>query len=200
MTAHRLFALCILGFATCLLAAGDLHRAAADDQDDKKVEKIKEKPVPVQEPLQMLLDKNKTLVPALIAALRDGDPEVRQTTAYTLVSLGKGAVPALTTALGDKDPELRANAANILGQFGKLAQDALPALLQALKDPDAEVRRRVIYAISRIVEASSSAGLASREIVPTSAAMPRAVDPRPRDPGLLLPVRTPKPLPPLEQN
>jgi HEAT repeat protein len=172
---------------------------------DKEPEKIKEMPKLSPDPIQELVGKNKDLVGVLVAALRDGDPEVRQTTAYTLVNLGKEAVPALTAALGDKDPELRANAAIVLGQFGKLAQDALPALLQAMKDPDPEVRRRVIYAISRIVEASSR--LPSPEPVGGWAKAPGAgliqtgglADYRPRNPGLLSKPQVPKPLPPLER-
>jgi len=183
-----------------------------DKTKDKEPEKIKEMPKLKPDPVQELVGKNKDLIPVLVAALRDGDPEVRQTTAYTLVNLGKEAVPALTVALGNKDPELRANAAIVLGQFGKLAQEALPALLQAMKDPDPEVRRRVIYAISRIVEASSSLpssendwrrswGKPQHDTMPAAAVVPTSSG-RPRDPGLLLKGQKepqPKPLPPLER-
>ncbi|MBL8797936.1 MAG: HEAT repeat domain-containing protein [Planctomycetia bacterium] len=199
MIARRLFTLVFLVLTLFLATTGEVHHATAVEQakDKEKAkepepEKIKELPKLKADPVQELVGKHKDLIPVLIAALRDGDSEVRQTTAYTLTQLGKEAVPALTAALGDKDPELRANAAIVLGQFGKQAQDALPALLHAMQDPDPEVRRRVIYAISRIVEASSREesdawrGYATAATLVPVRQVSTVADYRPRDPGLML--------------
>jgi hypothetical protein len=122
----------------------------ADAQAPQK-DKPKEKPS-APTPVQKVLDKNKELIPALIASLQDPDAEIRQRSAHALLSLGKDAVPPLIAALQSKDRELRANAAYLLASFGQLAQDALPPLVEAMKDPDLEVRRRVIYAIDRIID------------------------------------------------
>ncbi len=59
-------------------------------------------------------------------------------------------VPALVEALKDKEPEVRWGAANGLGYYGEQARDAIPALQAIQHDPDARVRRAVGAALARI--------------------------------------------------
>lgn len=59
-------------------------------------------------------------------------------------------VPALIEALKDKQPDIRLSAAIKLGSFGDRAKEAIPALQAALQDRDARVREAAGIAISRI--------------------------------------------------
>lgn len=59
-------------------------------------------------------------------------------------------VPALIEALKDKDPDVRWSAAIGLGYFGEKAEAALPALDEAKRDTDPRVREGARVAISRI--------------------------------------------------
>ena len=64
---------------------------------------------------------------------------------------GRKAVPALTAALKDKQSDVRWSAAIGLGYFGEEARDAIPALQEAaLRDRDARVREAARVAVSRI--------------------------------------------------
>lgn len=131
--------------------------------------------------VEQLLARHKELLPTLIPLLKDPDAEIRQMAAVTLTQLGRHAVPALTSALTEKDRDLRANAAHVLGQLGRTSQEALPALLKALKDEDAEVRRRSAYAIQCVVaDTGANPVQPPSPYVPVQAACCR--------PGLLYPV------------
>jgi hypothetical protein len=136
----------------------------------------------------------KDVVPALLDALADADGSVRQLAAATLIKIGPDTVPALVVALTTKDAARRANVAYVLGQLGEPAQEALPALAKALKDDDAEVRRRAAYALHNIVrgneEESAGGGAPLPRLGPR--AMPGGGPPAramqaPLDPGLLVP-------------
>jgi len=59
-------------------------------------------------------------------------------------------VPALSAALKDKESDVRRSAALGLGNLGELARDAIPSLVEAQKDSDARVRKAVEIALSRI--------------------------------------------------
>jgi HEAT repeat protein len=59
-------------------------------------------------------------------------------------------VPALVEALKDKEPDVRWSAAIKLGTFGDRAREALPALEAVLNDHDARVREAAGKAMSRI--------------------------------------------------
>jgi hypothetical protein len=93
----------------------------------------------------------KELIPGLMDALKDTDPEVRQHTAMALAALGQEAIAPLVKALDDPVKEKRASAAYALGQMGHNAQEAIPALLKTLKDDEATVRRSASQAISRVL-------------------------------------------------
>ena len=77
----------------------------------------------------------KELIPALIDALKDSDPDVRQSAAGALASMGRQAVTPLLDIVKDqgKDKELRANAAYVLGLMGSNGREALPTLTKMLK-------------------------------------------------------------------
>src|SRR5262245_30426856 len=68
----------------------------------------------------------KDLIPSLMEALKDTDPEVRQHTAMALAALGHEAVAPLMKALEDPIKEKRSGAAYALGQMGYNAQEAIP--------------------------------------------------------------------------
>src|SRR6185369_9080165 len=61
-----------------------------------------------------LARQHKELIPSLIEALKDTDPEVRQHTAMALATLGRDALPPLINALEDPVTEKRAAAAYAL--------------------------------------------------------------------------------------
>ena len=95
------------------------------------------------------------LVPALIEALKDSDPDVRQHTALALAAIGADALKPLRDALKDTNKDLRAGAAYALGQMGYTGRDAIPELVKTLKDDDPNVRRAAAQAVSRIVSSES---------------------------------------------
>jgi HEAT repeat protein/lysophospholipase L1-like esterase len=90
-------------------------------------------------------------VPALAAALRAPEPDVRREAVIALQKIGPGAapaVPALIEAMGD--PELRWRVPDALGSIGPPARSATDALTRALRDPSATVRWRAALALGSI--------------------------------------------------
>lgn len=94
---------------------------------------------------------DESVVPKLIAALKDSDPEVRANLATALAKCGPVAIEPLVEALKDRQATRRAGAAYALALMGYPARSAVPALVDLLDDPDLEVRRQASYAISRLV-------------------------------------------------
>jgi HEAT repeat protein/beta-lactamase regulating signal transducer with metallopeptidase domain len=91
-------------------------------------------------------DTTSIAVPALIAALRDPDVEVRRVAVQSLSNFeDPRAVPGLVGALKDTDTEVRMYAAVALGNLGD--ERALPGLLAALKDSNSEVRQHALSAL-----------------------------------------------------
>jgi HEAT repeat protein len=62
---------------------------------------------------------------------------------------GKEAAPALVAALKADESEVRSAAAHALGHFGPLDESAREALRKALGDPNGEVRRAAAAALLR---------------------------------------------------
>jgi HEAT repeat protein len=91
-------------------------------------------------------DTTSIAVPALIAALKDGDVEVRRAAVQSLSNLDDPrAIPAFIEALRDADSEVRACAAGALGQFED--KRTIAPLMGALKDADKDVRRAAISSL-----------------------------------------------------
>ena len=75
-------------------------------------------------------------VPALVDALQDPKPRVRELAALALARMGPEAetsVPELIMALQDSDLEVQRSAARALGQIGPEANQAIPALLETIR-------------------------------------------------------------------
>lgn len=91
-------------------------------------------------------DTTSIAVPALMAALKDGDVDVRRAAVQSLSNLDDPrAIPAFIDALRDADSEVRATAANALGQFED--KRSIAPLMAALKDADKDVRRAAISSL-----------------------------------------------------
>lgn len=91
-------------------------------------------------------DTTSIAVPALMAALKDGDVEVRRAAVQSLSNLDDPrAIPAFIDALHDTDSEVRASAASGLGQFED--KRSITPLTGALKDTDKNVRRAAISSL-----------------------------------------------------
>ena len=96
------------------------------------------------------------MVPALVAALRDCDPQVRCDAARALGDMGpaaRQAVDALAEALWRQPHRLRLEAARALGRIGPAAKSALPDIRELLKVCDDDVRTALTEALVRIAPA-----------------------------------------------
>ena len=94
------------------------------------------------------------LLPALVAATKDPNPNVRRRAATTLSELGRAAraaVPALVELLENEELVwLQGYVADALGRFGPDAAAAVPALSKALGSADAGLRGHAVCALGRI--------------------------------------------------
>lgn len=75
---------------------------------------------------------------------------LRETTIDTLARIGKPAVPALVEALRDPNPDLRDQAALALARIGPQAEEAVPDLIAALNDDNEVVRKDVVRALGQV--------------------------------------------------
>ncbi len=75
-------------------------------------------------------------MPALIAALDDENPKVRESAAGAIGLMGPEALPTLIDMLGHEDRYVRRHAVWAMGKLGPLARPALHDLGRALKDSD----------------------------------------------------------------
>jgi len=89
-------------------------------------------------------------VPALIAALGDGDVGIRRAAAKGLGKIWSGIEPVsqLIQKSGDQDGKVRWAAVEALGQLR--AVEAVPALIKRLKDEDEYVRQAAIEALGQV--------------------------------------------------
>lgn len=81
-------------------------------------------------------EQTRKAIPALTAALKDTDSQVRSSAAMALGNIPgdmRVTVPALIDALQDKDESVRANAMRSLGTIGQSPELAVPALVGGLK-------------------------------------------------------------------
>ena len=95
------------------------------------------------------------IIPALLNALADPEPSVREI-AVTYLGIVRDdpakAVPGLIEALSDEDPTVRRSAATALGAYGAQARAAIPALQKAAADPDEDVQREAGRALVQRAE------------------------------------------------
>jgi HEAT repeat protein len=90
------------------------------------------------------------IIPALQEALADSDREVRRSAVEALGWIGAAAVPTLIEALNNESPSARRAAARALGRFGPAAKAAEPALIEALRGTDEKVRQAAARALGEI--------------------------------------------------
>jgi HEAT repeat protein len=88
------------------------------------------------------------VVPVLGDLLSDKDPVIRANVVEAFASLGEKALPRLIRALENDDTQ--ALAVEVIHRLGPKAKAAVPALILELKDPDADYRREVEFALASI--------------------------------------------------
>ena len=88
--------------------------------------------------------------PAIKKALDDPDDEVRRTAVESLGWMGPVAVRPLVAALANEKPAARRAAARALGRLGAEAKSAEPVLVEAVNDPNEEVRDAAAKALRYI--------------------------------------------------
>lgn len=96
-------------------------------------------------------------VGALAGRLGDGDQLQRDALTAALHRFGAQAVPALVAALGDPGPEVREHAADALGHLGEEAADAAVALADLAADPVEAVRLSAVAALGQLGDAARPA-------------------------------------------
>ncbi|HEU4326867.1 MAG TPA: HEAT repeat domain-containing protein [Roseiflexaceae bacterium] len=99
-----------------------------------------------------------------VELLADRDQRVRRAAGQALVETGAPALPALLAALENPEPAVRQSAAYLLGELAARAPDPAvgPALLRTLADPDAKVRKNSAVALGKQADPTSVAGLVER--------------------------------------
>jgi HEAT repeat protein len=91
-----------------------------------------------------------TVVPLLLTALKDKDPEVRKAASVALASYGKEAVAGLRKVVAEGDPDSREGATAALGAIGPEAREAIAELTPLLKSEMPRERVLAADAIARI--------------------------------------------------
>ena len=89
-------------------------------------------------------------VEELAKAISSTDATVRRLAISKLPSFGARAIPVLTAALESEDPENVAQAASLLGYMQPPATAAVPALARVLQRPEPLVRMRAVEALEEI--------------------------------------------------
>jgi HEAT repeat protein len=85
---------------------------------------------------------------AMSGLMAEKDPMVQAHVVEALSTLGEAAVPRLIKAL--QNDELQSLAVAVIRRLGPTAKDAVPALIEELKDPQADYRREVEFALAAI--------------------------------------------------
>lgn len=102
-------------------------------------------------------EKAVSVVPKIIARLKDPYPKIREAAALALRSIPNDAsIPHLINALEDVDPDVRKEVSRSLGWHGKKALSAIPLLIKRFKDQDRAVQEAAAYALGDIGAASLS--------------------------------------------
>jgi hypothetical protein len=100
-------------------------------------------------------------LPALRAALKHPDPQLRMITTFPLEQLGAAGTDTISDLTNvvenDSSPGVRAAAAITLGQIGGRPEVAVPALTRALGDPNERVRSAAAFALEKLGERAREA-------------------------------------------
>ncbi len=94
---------------------------------------------------------------ALVAALRDPNPDVLLEVQCALRRCGSASVPRLTLALRHRDARIRRGAAEVLVDLGPQAAPAIQSLTVALREKNEQVRCSAAKALGTIVRDQTSA-------------------------------------------
>ncbi len=113
--------------------------------------------------------------PALCAILEHETGPIVSYAAMTLAQIRGPAVPAVQPLLSSTNAATRRWAAQVLGNIGSDASEAIPRLAQSAKDPDFQVRWRVVEALGKINFSSRPAAEALFEALSDEEASVRAV-------------------------
>lgn len=117
--------------------------------------------------VQQLQSLGVKAVPALTAALKDPNPNLRGRSAAMLAGVGAGAkdaVPSLIPLVADNVTAVRVLSISALGAIGADAAEAVPALTKALSDPLPDVRRAAAESLGRVGPSAKSAVPALTEL------------------------------------
>jgi HEAT repeat protein len=140
--------------SACLAAA--LLALACKDDGTRSEEEISRR----VDTTLALADKGTEEMPALLAALRDREPDVRAAAATAIEVLGpeaRTAVPMLVWALRDREVAVRRAVARALAAIGPAALGGAQALIEALADGDPGVRAAAARGLGAIGPAARRA-------------------------------------------
>jgi HEAT repeat protein len=87
---------------------------------------------------------------AQMALAMSREQTMKETTLNALARIGRPAVPALIEALQDHDPALRQVAARVIARIGPDAAEATDNLIVLLDDSDEAVRKSAVRALGQI--------------------------------------------------
>lgn len=142
-----------------LLAAGALKRIKDPAGIEPLIRALKEpmKWLPARI-AEVLVELNRTAVPALLTALDDPDPEFKGYIIEIIGEIGdKGCIVKLSEVLRGDSPAIKAKAAAALGSIG--GSEAVQALQAALADVEPKVRSQAVLALRQIGDPVAVAGL-----------------------------------------
>lgn len=98
-------------------------------------------------------------LPALQEVMKTGTDEARRGAVLALGRVGSAAVPALARALHDTDNQTVSTAIEFLFEIGQKDRKAIEVLQTAAKDNDVQLRRQVIRSMSILLQNSGRASV-----------------------------------------
>lgn len=124
--------------------------AAARDKDPRLRDRA-------LEPLSLIDPGDREVAAALVAALKDPNPEVQVHAAAAINNVARARrcdlrkfVPELIAAFKGRDTRMIGSLAETFGNMGPAAKDAIPSLIGVVMDGSDAVRPRVLEALGKI--------------------------------------------------
>jgi len=111
---------------------------------------------------------DEVVIPTLVAATTNNDPQVRAAAALDLGyrrSPANGVIQCLLSRLADTDTQVRATAASALGKFPNAPATIVPSLTESLRDPNRSVQDNAAQSLGSFGEKAKGAVPALVEIV-----------------------------------